>query len=667
MEKRARMRGSWLAAFFAAALAAFLCGGISLGASRAFAATVVVDGDDNVDDTDGCGGGADTAADPCNTIQAGVDHAASGDTIDVRTSATHYFESVLVTKPDVHIVGPQAGVPGYERSVPPSQGEAILDGPDHPPYDSSYLFAALVIEANGITVDGLAIVNTAGSGGISVLANGVTIKNNVIAKNGPGIGVAGNDLVVSRNYFSSNGTTSSETYYPYDIYAISSNSGSHDGWTVEDNLFEKTRGFILALTDAGYWNKNMTIAYNDFVDPAIEDGVRIGQVVGGKAVGNLFQNTLLDFTTAKDSSVEANDFWGSDLYFGALNGCCGSYDPTSNTTILGNDFTGGKYGIDIFGNYDGSIDAAYNRFVDVGPVTLQGGQYVLDPKGIVTNGPVAAENNWWGCNGGPEDAACLSAVQGPVDFTPWLVLSTNANPSRLLAPGRTSIEVDLAHDSAGASVSAPELLPPMDLTLTKVAGPGTFLASPTEIDGGRATASFESQASGQALVGAEVDQQTSQSSIVFENPPPPVAKAAAPATQPLTLSNLKVSPSTFAFGRSLPKLARRIGVGTTIQFKLSSDASVTLVFERSVNGRKAGSRCIKRARTSRACNRFTKSGTLTVSGRVGDNRLRFQGRLSRQRTLKPGRYRVTATARDTLGNRSGPGLARFALIRKRRR
>lgn len=56
------------------------------------------------------------------------------------------------------------------------------------------------------------------------------------------------------------------------------------------------------------------------------------------------------------------------------------------------------------------------------------------------------------------------------------------------------------------------------------------------------------------------------------------------------------------------------------------------------------------------------TGTLSAAGHAGLNRLRFQGRLSKHKTLKPGRYRVTITAADSFGNRSAPVTLHFTLL-----
>ena len=53
--------------------------------------------------------------------------------------------------------------------------------------------------------------------------------------------------------------------------------------------------------------------------------------------------------------------------------------------------------------------------------------------------------------------------------------------------------------------------------------------------------------------------------------------------------------------------------------------------------------------------RYVKAGTLGgLSAKAGKNKVRFQGRLSRSKSLKPGSYRVVVGATDAAGNKSQP-------------
>jgi uncharacterized repeat protein (TIGR01451 family) len=132
------------------------------------------------------------------------------------------------------------------------------------------------------------------------------------------------------------------------------------------------------------------------------------------------------------------------------------------------------------------------------------------------------------------------------------------------------------------------------------------------------------------------------------------------------VSQTRVSPRTFRLGTLLPRFTRRPPVGTTISFKLSEPARTTLTFSQPKTGRKVGRRCKTLTRANRRKPRCTipnVRGTLTFNGHAGTNRIRFQGRLSRSRKLKPGRYTLTITATDSAGNRSTPKATSFTIVR----
>jgi hypothetical protein len=91
------------------------------------------------------------------------------------------------------------------------------------------------------------------------------------------------------------------------------------------------------------------------------------------------------------------------------------------------------------------------------------------------------------------------------------------------------------------------------------------------------------------------------------------------------------------------------GLGTVIKWTQSEDATVTLRFERKVGRR---FRRVKRR--------------MSFQSTAGTHSLRFRGRFDLKHPLKPGRYRMTLTARDTAGNVSTPDRTRFKLLAARR-
>jgi hypothetical protein len=134
---------------------------------------------------------------------------------------------------------------------------------------------------------------------------------------------------------------------------------------------------------------------------------------------------------------------------------------------------------------------------------------------------------------------------------------------------------------------------------------------------------------------------------------------------------LRAVPSTFALGAGPTAQnagrRRRVPRGTSLRFRLSEAAIVTLGFRRRVAGRRVGGRCVKPTRANRRrkrCARYVAAGSLTRTSILGANRVRFTGRIGR-RPLKLGRYRLTARARDVAGNIGVRRTTAFRIVRRR--
>ena len=157
-------------------------------------------------------------------------------------------------------------------------------------------------------------------------------------------------------------------------------------------------------------------------------------------------------------------------------------------------------------------------------------------------------------------------------------------------------------------------------------------------------------------------------------PLPPAVGGGGDLVAP-SISRFSLSRSTFRKGSKLPKLSA-VKTGTTIRFRLSEAATVRLTFEKAATGRRVGKRCRKPSRKNRRrkrCTRYVRvKTTLAVKGKAGANKLSFQGRLTRRRSLKTGRYRFSMRATDAANNRSkATAKKRFRLLaaakRKKRR
>ena len=139
--------------------------------------------------------------------------------------------------------------------------------------------------------------------------------------------------------------------------------------------------------------------------------------------------------------------------------------------------------------------------------------------------------------------------------------------------------------------------------------------------------------------------------VAVTNPPTGTA-AAYPLPAP-RLQRLRVSPSTFAAARNGATTRRtpRRRLGTKVSYRVDVASSVRFRVQRVLVGRRTsrsrGARCgvsTPARRRFSVCLRYvTVRGGFSQSARSGANSLYFMGRLS-GRKLKPGRYRLLATA-----------------------
>jgi DNA-binding beta-propeller fold protein YncE len=133
------------------------------------------------------------------------------------------------------------------------------------------------------------------------------------------------------------------------------------------------------------------------------------------------------------------------------------------------------------------------------------------------------------------------------------------------------------------------------------------------------------------------------------------------------ISAARQSASRWREGNRLAQVSRhKPPVGTVFSFSLNEQASVRFVFSRQLAGRRVRSRCVPQSahnRHRKPCRRTVLAGGLALKGHAGTNRVRFQGRLSQSKRLRPGAYTLTITATDAAGARSAPVTLRFTIVR----
>lgn len=162
--------------------------------------------------------------------------------------------------------------------------------------------------------------------------------------------------------------------------------------------------------------------------------------------------------------------------------------------------------------------------------------------------------------------------------------------------------------------------------------------------------------------GSEADQ-TFTLTVAARPSPGPVQRDAVLAP---TLKHLRQSHPVWRAGshRATIARARHVPVGTTFSFALNVPASVRLSFARIVAGRRKNGRCRAAAASAgpgSPCRRRAPAGALSVAAKAGSRTVRFEGRLSAARRLRPGRYVVTIVATAD-GATSKPGTLEFQII-----
>ena len=146
-------------------------------------------------------------------------------------------------------------------------------------------------------------------------------------------------------------------------------------------------------------------------------------------------------------------------------------------------------------------------------------------------------------------------------------------------------------------------------------------------------------------------------------PPPPTSIAAVRRAPSITA--VKQSHSIWREGSALAHAGAKklLPVGTTFSLSLNESATVTFTFSESVRGRKVRQTCLAQTRTTRkdpSCTRAVLAGTLTFAAHSGENKVHFEGLISKHKKLKPGSYALLVTAAAS-GEHSAPRTLRFTI------
>ncbi len=140
-------------------------------------------------------------------------------------------------------------------------------------------------------------------------------------------------------------------------------------------------------------------------------------------------------------------------------------------------------------------------------------------------------------------------------------------------------------------------------------------------------------------------------------------------TSPI-ITGVGQSASTWREGSKLADISRKRKkkppVGTTFSFSLNEQAAISFSFTQRLAGHKVRGKCVaqtKRNRHKPDCKRSVTQATVSFTGHSGTNKVVFQGRVSRSKKLKPGRYTLVISATNSAGARSAPKSLSFTIVK----
>ncbi|MDO9357338.1 MAG: hypothetical protein Q7T55_26810, partial [Solirubrobacteraceae bacterium] len=174
---------------------------------------------------------------------------------------------------------------------------------------------------------------------------------------------------------------------------------------------------------------------------------------------------------------------------------------------------------------------------------------------------------------------------------------------------------------------------------------------------GRAVTGFlQGEVTSKRVVVAVVDLPAAPAPTPAPTPGPGAGSGGplGPDGKPLTTTTLTAvkfrsgkTSATVTRGTTVPKLVTATSAKRTFAFTLGQPATVKLTLKRIVTGRKKAGKCVsgKATRTSQRCTiKQTVNGSATLNGLAGVNHVRFDGRLTKTRTLAVGSYELTVVA-----------------------
>jgi len=290
------------------------------------------------------------------------------------------------------------------------------------------------------------------------------------------------------------------------------------------------------------------------------------------------------------------------------------------------------------------------------------GQHILYTLGVFTEGDLAEKDLSGESSQVPASWKAAEHFDGNTDWATNFSPTCENKNAAIPVNGFVSVEFDCTDPDAGPGKEAPHresiddsfleiVTPPAHGTLSGLSE-RKVIYTPSKDFKGTDTFTYTGSDSVSDANPAKVTIQVGQEGGGGDKTAPKI-------------TNLKVSAKRWLAGGKLASVAR-LPVGTTISFRLSEAARSTVVFQRAQPGRRVGGKCAKPTAANgdrKACVRYVSAGQLSpFAGKAGANKVKFQGRLSRAKSLAAGTYRVVIRARDAAGNAAKKNGPSFTIV-----
>lgn len=281
----------------------------------------------------------------------------------------------------------------------------------------------------------------------------------------------GTNQTIQGNEFILPGTGVSDTGAPMPASAASvvmqsntSGGAVFDGLQILDNVMRIT-GAQNADPERiyGIWENgaahtsNITVSGNSFVNEDAGNMPFANFQRGFRVTSHSSMTTTVTYSHNRVEGANIGIHWIGDNFTSQPPATVTAVQVTGNV-LLNNDT--GVWVHSDNGNTNSKANVTFNRFF--------GNNVAL----VVDDSEVTAENNWWGCNGGPGAMGCDNALFtgiGFMDTDPWLVLGLELASDSVIRGGMTTATASLRENSDGMDTAGSGNVPdgtPVDFSAT---------------------------------------------------------------------------------------------------------------------------------------------------------------------------------------------------------